>query len=804
MGWRGRKAKKGRTSCWRAVGECAQNVRVRVTRYFAALIFLCLLGPAQAEEGVVIFKEGQPLQMVFQGMEKSEADSLGKAFGEVLQKMTGEASTISSLPTEAAAPAASLVLRIVDDPKATDDSYRIRTEEGRVVISARASMGLRFGFYSLMERLGCAFWAFDDEKIPQLPVVRVEPLDESWTPAFRIHDLMNQEAMTMKNDFAHKLRAVSPLKFTGNHNIQPMLRKFADANPKEVFPLVKIRDKATQAITKEVREFNNLHYCYSAPGIGEALAAELEKEVIKRKGNGRDFIYFAGMGDWSGGYCECERCAKIYEEEAWTNPSGRRLPGYSATLLQMINRAAETLEKKYPGIQVGTFAYMSLEAPPAKTVPRGNVSIYVPRLRHSGSTAANDPSGHNHTFWQSLVRWCEIAPGRVDVWEYGVNYSNFLLPYPVIYTMAENIKAYHALGIRGLMIQGNYASLGGDAVMMNNWGWSHLMSDPALDTQKLVEEFTDGYYGPAGPQVREHLKILDAAVKSPGSANMDEFSLALETYLTPEVQKKLAVPIKAGRELVAGPEQEVYRIRLNDLAVGLDAARLWKEGPVKTLKEGDLTAKIWPAKAGTIGPVMPGHVPILLTTTDYALRFAEFEQGKDDHTARLFGEGGVGGWDPATKSINYQEVRLPDSRSLRIDFSDQRVSKVAAASSAYHSIETVYPAKVGFENVGFAYRDKAGAWHEVTSFPLRGKETRLPDVTAWRVTQPRAIVTDEYDFVSAVDGTPVLIADRPHLSGRLGANSDGNIYTVSNFQVDGLSFDEAKPTLSRILKIQEP
>jgi hypothetical protein len=57
----------------------------------------------------------------------------------------------------------------------------------------------------------------------------------------------------------------------------------------------------------------------------------------------------------------------------------------------MINKAAEILEAKYPGIQVGTLAYMSLEAPPAKTVPRDNVIVYVPRLRHDGSTAANNP-----------------------------------------------------------------------------------------------------------------------------------------------------------------------------------------------------------------------------------------------------------------------------------------------------------------------------------------------------------------------------------------------------------------------------
>jgi len=822
------------------------------------LVFLAVSLPAPAEDAVVLAQGGQPVKVIFQGVAKPDADSMSKAFTAVLEKMSGLPPEIKSLPSDGDLPAASLVLRLVENPKATDDSFQIRTEAGRVEITAGALMGLRFGFYELMERLGCRFWAWDEETIPALTSVRVEPLNVSWTPPFHIHDLMNQEAMTMKNDFAHKLRSVSPLKFTANHNIQPMLRKFADANPNEVFPLVKTRDKATGEVKKEVREFNNLHYCYSTPGIGEALAAELEKEVIKRKGNVHDFIYFAGMGDWYGGFCECERCTKIYEEEKWTNADGKTFPGLSATLLQMVNQAAGILEKKYPGIQIGTFAYMSLEAPPGKTVPRENVSIYVPRLRHSGSTTANDPKGQNRTFWLNIQRWCEIAKDQVDIWEYGANYSNFLLPYPVLFIMAENIKAYHEIGIRGLMIQGNYASMGGDSVVMNNWVWSRLMSDPSLDTNKLVEEFTAGYYGPAAPEVREYLRDLDASLKAPGCPNIDEFSKALETYLTADVLQKLTARIAAARERVSAPEHSEYLTRINDLAMGVETARLWKEGSfrekdgryirsdfgydtfpeapqlwknnrrgtaptemssgkvkwleflsmhggaVTTLRDGDLSAKIWPAKAGGIGPVMLGHSPVITRSFDSALRYAEFEGEPTAKSARISGEGGIGGWDPETKYLMQQEISLPDSGSIRVDYFDQRVSKSKAWSSAPHAITTTYPAKSNSQDTRFAYRDKAGVWHDVTTLPVKGKELLFPDVTAWRVTQPRAVITDEFDMVKSIEGTPPINPKRPHLSGRLGANAEGSLYTVSNIQIDETSYDEPVHGLRRTIKVQAP
>jgi len=838
----------------------SSTIFIPVSRQIRQLLFLyallALALAARASERVILAQSGQPVKLIFQGVTKPDAESMSKAFSAVLEKMTGQVPEITSLTSEGELPAASLVMRQVVDPKATDGSFQIRIESGRVEITAGAPMGLRFGFYELMERLGCRFWAWDEESIPALSTVSVDPLNISWTPPFRIHDLMNQEAMTMKNDFAHKLRSLSPLKFTANHNIQSMLRKFADANPDEVFPLVKTRDKETKAVTKEVREFNNLHYCYSAPGIGGALAEELEKEVIKRKGNVRDFIYFAGMGDWYGGYCECDRCTKIYEEEKWTNADGKTFPGLSGTLLRMVNEAAEILETKYPGIQVGTFAYMSLEAPPGKTVPRQNVSIYIPRLRHSGSTTANDPSGANRTFWLNVQRWCEIAKDRVDIWEYGANYSNFLLPYPVLFIMAENIKAYHEAGIRGLMIQGNYASMGSDAVVMNNWIWSRLMSDPSLDTDKLVQEFTDGYYGPAAPEVREYLKELDASLKAPGCPNIDEFSRALETYLTPDVLKKLNARIAAARESVSAPQHAVFLTRINDLAMGVDTARLWKEGPfrekdgryirtdfgydtfpealqlwknnrrgtaptemssgkvkwleflsmhggpVTTLREGELSAKIWPAKAGTIGPIMLGHVPVITRTRDDALRYAEFEGSPAEKSARIWGEGGIGGWDPDTKYIIKKEISLPDANSIRVEFFDQRVTKSKNWSSAPHAIYTTYPAKVTSKDIEFAYRDKAGTWHDVDTLPVKGKEILLPEVAAWRVTQPKAIVTDEFEGIKSVEGTPPINLKRPHLSGRLGVDAEGNFYTVSNIQVDETSYDEQVHGLSRIIKIQ--
>ena len=105
--------------------------------------------------------------------------------------------------------------------------------------------------------------------------------------------------------------------------------------------------------------------------------------------------------------------------------------------MRMINSTAEILEKEFPGIQIGTFAYMSLEAPPAKTRPRHNVAIRLPRLRHDTVRSILE-ADKNQSFRRNLDRWAELAPGRLFIWEYGANFRNFLKPFPCLYLPSKH------------------------------------------------------------------------------------------------------------------------------------------------------------------------------------------------------------------------------------------------------------------------------------------------------------------------------------------------------------------------------
>jgi hypothetical protein len=533
-------------------------------RRLAALLFVVSLGLSAAPllGDVLLIDQGKDPQPIFLPADPSPQEkTAATALANYLEKISGARFPVRPLPTPV--PEAGIFVGRVDATDASGlepDAFRIRAAGGRLAIVGGSAQGTLYGVFALLEQLGCRFWTHDEEDIPSLPTIRVAEMDSVVRPSFAIHDLYNREAQSSQGQFAAKARSTSSEHFTGSHSLYPLLKSYADEHP-EIYPLNKDGE----------RKWNNLHFCYLAPGIAEALADALAKQVETHKGDTATTIYFAGMGDWYGGMCECPDCKAVYAEETWTDPDGLKKPGYTATLLRMINKTAEILERRYPGIRVGTMAYMSLEAPPAKTVPRENVIIRIPRLRHCTVHPA-ETCDKNRSFARNVERWCQLAPGRVTIWEYGANFKNFLNPFPCLFSISDNLRFYHRLGIRGVEIQGNYVSTGGDRAAMKNYVWSKLFWNTQLDPKAVLKEFCTGYYGPAAEDMLAYNDVVEQSVVEPEHKCADEF--AGFGYLTADVREKLATLRELALAHTAG--KQPFERRVREATIGLETLELWK------------------------------------------------------------------------------------------------------------------------------------------------------------------------------------------------------------------------------------
>lgn len=768
-----------------------------MTRLVLALLATGLLCAAPGFAEVVLVQDGQNPWPVYLYAGASNAEkSTAARFAAYLQQMSGAAFTIAALPDPA--PERGVFLHAPDPALESEtgaDGFIIATSAARVSLSAPRALGLQYAVYALLERLGCRFWSWNEETIPSKPTLTL-PANERVVikPPFSLHDLYNREAQTGENGFLHKSRATSSDRFTGGHSLYPLLTPYAKTHP-EIYPM---NDKGE-------RKANDLHFCYLAPGISEALAEALEKQVVANQGNVRDFIYFAGMGDWYGGMCQCPLCKPVYEEEAWTDPDGKVKLGYTGTLLRMINRTAEILEEKYPGIRVGTFAYMSLEAPPSQTVPRDNVVLWIPRLRHCTVHPA-ETCPQNLSYRRNLERWCELAPGRVYVWEYGASFSNFLCPFPCTNSMAENLRYYARTGVRGVSIQGNYVSMGGDLCVLRNWVWSRLMWNPALDTAALIREFCEGYYGPAGEAMLAYVNALEASVTTPALVHADEFA-PVDKYLSPDAAARLA-ELRA-QALALVPADSEYLRRVKEGTVGVEVRRLWtagafreendrlvradlgeytvpaaldllahirnasirewgsgrsyhrsfmtlQGGPLYTLGEGEVQAKIAPLIGGQLRRLLFQGRDLLYVEGNPAVKGYPTVGGSLDNVGvydfnlvgeasatrvRIEGESGIGGWSPNTKQLIWKTFDVQGNTVDVLGTVRQMPGGVAERGDV---VSTVWLADKNAAGMGAQYEVGEGEWVPLHVEP--GKTVDLPTLRAVRLRFPEkgCEVTDRY------------------------------------------------------------
>lgn len=770
----------------------------------AALVASC---PTWARAGeAVLVREGKGAAPVFLG-----PDAGAKAAGAQLAKYLGAisgtefkprpafdpAAKAATQPTTAAALPARGIFVGVDPALAKSlepDAFRIRVVGQRVDIAGGSEQGLLFGVYSLLEQLGCRWWTQDEEFVPSKASLSLPEGDRIVRPVFAVHEIWNREAQSAKNNFNAKLRSTSSETIVGGHSLYPLLTPYAKTHP-EIYPQGK----------DGTRKANELHFCYLAPGIVDALVDALDKEVKAHNGQVKDTIYFAGMGDWYGGMCECDACKKVYEEETWTDPEGRKKPAYTATLLRMINAAAEKLEKKWPGVRVGTFAYMSLEAPPAKTRPRENVIIRVPRLRHCTVHPANTCE-KNASFARNLERWCELAPKRTYVWEYGISFKNFIYPFPCLTSMTQNLRYYARLGVRGVQIQGNYSSMGGDLAAVKNYVFSKVFADPKVDTRAVLKEFCEGYFGPAASEMQSYVEALEKSVVEPTLVHADEFADA--GYLSPQARQELSRwRDEALRK--AGDDKTIAR-RVRESTVGVEALKLWHAGPLEeqdgklvrtdlgeytlprvemmledvreasptefssgraarmslrplhggpllTLTRDSLEVKVAPVLNGQLrqitfqgrpllhvekNPKVKGYPLLGGSLANVGTRYLTQAGEASPTSVAMVGDGGVGAWSSATKYIANQKVELPESGVLVQSVTVKPVAKAEEKHGG--SISTVYA--VGKKNAKLLVeaQGKDDRWEKVM-LPAEKGEVELPGIRGFRVTLPEqgCVVSDQ-------------------------------------------------------------
>ena len=179
------------------------------------------------------------------------------------------------------------------------------------------------------------------------------------------------------------------------------------------------------------------------PGGMRNTAVLVAEEVKKRLRDEPDVrIVGVSQNDWRN-WCRCAKCAELAEKEG--SPSGPNI--------RFVNAVAEEVEKEFPRVLVETLAYMFTRRPPKTIRPRRNVAVCLCSFECSFSVPFAE-SNHENTvrFVDDVRSWGKICR-NLFIYNYTVNFRNYLFPFPNVYAMKSNYRMFLDNGARWIYDQ---------------------------------------------------------------------------------------------------------------------------------------------------------------------------------------------------------------------------------------------------------------------------------------------------------------------------------------------------------------
>ncbi len=326
-----------------------------------------------------------------------------------------------------------------------------------------------------------------------------------------------------KPDFEYRL-VYSSLSFSrdySNHNLaslfgndsQTNYKTFEDTgNPSHsILPLLghdkyfKSNSEFYALIAGKRKYGENIMPCLSNNNVFDIIVANLRKRIADEP-NFKiwDVSQPDGILD-SSGYCSCNLC----------KPKHDRGNGLSETLFPFVNKIA----LKFPDKIIRTLAYNITSKPhTAKTIisssqeiPGGrcvsNVEVMYTLTNNNKIRAvrtANDES--SILLRRELDLWTKSTK-RLFIWDYGVNYSYILFPFPTLHVAKDNLAYFKSKGTASMFMEltaVEWCSM----KELKTFVYSSLFWDHNQDLDKLISRFCADFYGAGAMEMKQYIDLL--------------------------------------------------------------------------------------------------------------------------------------------------------------------------------------------------------------------------------------------------------------------------------------------------------
>jgi len=370
------------------------------------------------------------------------------------------------------------------------DGFGVITNQKSIFVYGYTDKALENGVYDVLQRkFGFEYYQASANLIPSaLPKQFAYDKYES-VPAFAYREIFYGE--TRRSGFAdwHKLTSGASSFTFENHPgwglwVHTLHRLLPPQDYFETHP-------EYYALRNGVRLKDQI--CLSHPDVLDIVCVNLGNEIAKNPK--AKYWSVSQMDNYN--YCECDACKHTDSVEQ----------SHAGTMLRFVNEVA----KRFPKQIISTLAYQYTRSAPVLTKPEANVNIMLCTIEENRAKSLRGTG-----FETDLKNWANLTH-NILIWDYVINFSHMVMPFPNWPTLQENLQMFQDYGVQLLFEQGYNAPSSEmqplRAYLLSKWSW-----DPQLNADTLIENFTNYFYGPAGPMVREVLQTQVKELQMSGKA----------------------------------------------------------------------------------------------------------------------------------------------------------------------------------------------------------------------------------------------------------------------------------------------
>ena len=385
-----------------------------------------------------------------------------------------------------------------------DEDIQISVESGQIQIIGGRPRGVLYAVYQFLEALvGIRFLTAEHTYIPDASALQIPCGSYTYSPPFSFRWSYYRENSEVP-EFAtkRKVNTVTDAENLGGKTQQQLINHsfhalvpygtHGESHP-EYYALVDgKRDTNTHGGGPQL--------CVTNPEVIEVAAEAAIRQLEERPEATNISVSQADTA----AYCRCETCETLNEAE--NSPMGSQLT--------FVNAVAERIEKAHPHVKVGTLAYWYTRKPPKTVTPRFNVQIQLCSIECCTLHAIDNPDcEQNQAFCQDTNEWGKICDD-IWIWNYNTNFRSYDLPFPNLRSIAPNVRYFLSNNAKGVFMQANGNGLTGEFSDLRNYLISHLIWDPHLDADVLLNEFVNLHYGAAAPAILEYITFLHDNVEA--------------------------------------------------------------------------------------------------------------------------------------------------------------------------------------------------------------------------------------------------------------------------------------------------